>query len=89
MWHLQQVPSVQIPFLDTVVSGAAEENVPLHHQRFNTVVMWWLKVVCRADAPQRAFSHIKQLQEAEDEQVLRQGNYATVAQPAQTSELYL
>lgn len=29
--YLQQVFAVQIPLLDAVVSGAAEENVPLHH----------------------------------------------------------
>ena len=61
--NLQQVFAVQVPLLDAVVSRAAEENVPLDHQRLNTVVMGRFKVVCWADAPQRAFSHIEQLQE--------------------------
>ncbi len=63
MQYLQQVFAVQVPLLDTVVSGSTEENVTLNHQGLDAVVMGRFKVVCWADAPQRAFSHIKQLQQ--------------------------
>lgn len=60
--YLQQVFAVQVPLLDAVVSRAAEQNVSLDHQWLDTVVMWRFKVVRWADATQRAFGHIKQLQ---------------------------
>lgn len=58
---LQQVFTVQVPLLDAVVSRAAEEHVPLDHQRLDAVVMRRLEVVRGTDAPQRAFSHVEQL----------------------------
>lgn len=63
--YLQQVFAVQVPLLDAVVSRATKENVPLDHQWLDAIIMGRFKVVCGADAPQRAFSHIKQLQQPE------------------------
>lgn len=64
--YLQQVFAIQVPFLDAVVPGAAEEHVPLDHQRLDAVVVWRLKVVCWADAAQRALSYVKELEPKEN-----------------------
>lgn len=61
MLYLQQVFAVQVPLLDAVVPGPAEEHVALDHQRLDAVVMRRLKVVRWADAPQGTFGHIEQL----------------------------
>lgn len=63
--HLQQIFAIQIPLFDSIVPRTAEEIVPLDHQGLNAIVVGGLKVVHRADGPQRAFTHIKQLQEQE------------------------
>lgn len=64
--YLQQVFAIQVPFLDAVVPGAAEEHVPLDHQRLDAVVVWRLKVVCWADAAQRALGYIEELEPKEN-----------------------
>lgn len=61
--YLQQVSAVQVPLLDAIVPGAAEEHVALDHQRLNAVVVWRLKVVGRPHTSQGAFADIKQLQQ--------------------------
>lgn len=60
--YLQQVFALQVPLLDAVVPRAAEEHVPLDHQRLDTVVMRGLEVVRGADAALRAFSHVEELE---------------------------
>lgn len=57
--YLQQVFAIQVPLLDAIVAGAAEEHVALDHQRLDAVVVRRLKVVGGSHASQGAFVDIK------------------------------
>lgn len=60
--YLQQIFAVQVPLLDAIVPGAAEEHVALDHQRLDAVVVRRLKVVCRSHTSKGALADVKQLQ---------------------------
>lgn len=76
--HLQQVFAVQVPLLDAVVPGSAEQDVALDHQRLDAVVVRRLKVVSGADAAQRALGHVEQLQQPPEDRDQRSEQLVTV-----------
>lgn len=59
--YLNQFLLLQIPFLNAVVPGAAEQHVAVHGQALDAVVVRRLKVVSGTDVPLHTFRDIKHL----------------------------
>lgn len=63
MSYLQKVFLGQVPLLDPIVSGPAEEVVALNGERFDAVVMRRLKIVSGTHSAQSAFGYIEHLKQ--------------------------
>lgn len=59
--YLNQFLLFQVPLLDAVVAGAAEQHVAVYGQALDAVVVRRLKVVSGTDVPLHAFRDIKHL----------------------------
>lgn len=59
--YLNQFLLLQIPLLNAVVTGPAEQHVAVHGQALDAVVVRRLKVVSGTDVPLHAFRDIKHL----------------------------
>lgn len=60
-FYLNQFLLTQIPFLNAIVTGTAEQDVAVYGKALNPIIMRGLKVMSRSNVALGALCHIKYL----------------------------
>lgn len=69
--NLGELLLFQIPLLDAVVPGAAEQHISLHRQALDAVIMWRFKVMGWTYISQSSLCHIEHLEKRTEEQMCK------------------
>lgn len=85
---LDELLVLQVPLLDAIVTGAAEQDVPVDSQALDAVVVWGLKVVGGADGAGHTVTQLEHLGEEgrREPQSLAQGAALTMGRGLPTGE---